>query len=386
MALYLNFTLAFLSFVAFTMTRMLLSLYALDLGATSFAVGVISALFWLFPTLLSWPIGMVSDRFGARWLFTTGSVAGLAGLLIPGFFSSMAAVYIAASMSGLSIAVYNVVAQNLVGVISKPEERTRNFANFMVLGAASSFVGPLMTGYAIDHWGHSLASLILSAVPLLGLALLLGLGGCLPKGNGEKRAPSSLRGMLTGKGMPALLTLSALVVLGADMFQFYLPIYGHQLGFSASVVGMVTAVLAVAGFSSRLVIRSLVARLGEMGVLTVALAMGTVSFLLLPLADNAITLGVVAAIFGFGMGCGQPVTVMLVYSLSEAGRAGETLGIRLTVNNLVRVVAPVAFGFIGTAFGMAPMFLLNGVLLSGGVFISRRQSRNSAHTALESKP
>jgi uncharacterized membrane protein len=86
------------------------------------------------------------------------------------------------------------------------------------------------------------------------------------------------------------------------------------------------------------------------------------------------------------MGCGQPVTVMLVYSLSEAGRAGETLGIRLTVNNLVRVVAPVAFGFIGTAFGMAPMFLLNGVLLSGGVFISRRQSRNSAHTALESKP
>jgi MFS family permease len=176
------------------------------------------------------------------------------------------------------------------------------------------------------------------------------------------------------------------VVLGADMFQFYLPIYGHQLGFSASVVGMVTAVLAVAGFSSRLVIRSLVARLGEMGVLTVALAMGTVSFLLLPLADNAITLGVVAAIFGFGMGCGQPVTVMLVYSLSEAGRAGETLGIRLTVNNLVRVVAPVAFGFIGTAFGMAPMFLLNGVLLSGGVFISRRQSRNSAHTALESKP
>jgi MFS family permease len=386
MALYLNFTLAFLSFVAFTVTRMLLSLYALDLGATPFAVGVISALFWAFPTLLSWPIGKVSDRFGARWLFTTGSVAGLAGLVIPGLFGSMAAVYIAASMGGLSVAVYNVVAQNLVGVISKPEERTKNFANFMVLGAASSFVGPLMAGYAIDHWGYSQSSLILSVVPLLGLALLLGFGGCFPKGHGEKRTASSLHGMLTGKGMPAVLTLSALVVLGADLFQFYLPIYGHELGFSASVVGMVTAALAVAGFSSRLAIRHLVARLGEMGVLTVALSMGTAGFLLMPLADNAIALGVVAAIFGFGMGAGQPVTVMLAYSLSEAGRAGETLGVRLTVNNLVRVVGPMLFGSIGTAFGMAPMFILNGLLLSSGVFISRRQERNSAHTAPESKP
>ncbi len=302
-----------------------------------------------------------------------------------GLFGSMVAVYIAASMGGLSLAVYNVVAQNLVGVISQPEERTKNFANFMVLGAASSFVGPLMTGYAIDHWGHSLSSLILSLVPLVSLALLLGLGGCLPKGNGEKRSAASLHGMLTGKGMPAVLTLSALVVLGADMFQFYLPVYGHELGFSASVVGMVTAALAVAGFSSRMAIRHLVARLGEMGVLTVALSMGTVAFLLMPLADGPMTLGLLAAIFGFGMGAGQPITVMLAYSLSEAGRAGETLGVRLTVNNLVRVVAPMLFGSIGTAFGMAPMFLLNGLLLSSGVFISHRNARQGVDANARAK-
>ena len=376
MALYLTYALALLSFIGFTSTRMLLSLYALDLGATPFSVGVIGALFWLFPMLLSWPIGAASDRYGSRWLLTAGSVAGVAGLVIPGLFASMWAVYLAATMGGLSLSVYNVVAQNLVGTISKPEERTRNFANFMVLGATSSFFGPLATGYSIDHAGHSLASLILSAVPLLGLSLLLAFGGSLPKGHGEKRGRTSLRAMLTGKGMAGVLTLSAVVVLGSDMFQFYLPVYGHQLGFSASVVGTISAALAVAGFSSRMAFRPLVAWLGEMGLLTVALSLGTASYLLLPLADTAVSLGVLAAIFGFGMGCGQPITVMLAYSLSEAGRAGETLGIRLTMNNLVRVVAPLLFGSIGTAFGMTPMFLLNGLLLGGGVFISRQQARN----------
>ena len=40
------------------------------------------------------------------------------------------------------------------------------------------------------------------------------------------------------------------------MFQFYLPVYGHKLGLTASTIGMVTAVLAIAMFGARVVMQA----------------------------------------------------------------------------------------------------------------------------------
>ena len=377
MALYLTFVLAFLAFVTFTATRMLLSLFALHLGASPFAVGVIGALFWIFPMLLSWPIGAASDRFGSRWLLVAGSLAGVGGLLVPGFFDSVEAAYAAATLGGLSLSVYNVAMQNIVGQISAPEHRTRNFANFMVIGSLSSFVGPLVTGFFIDHVGYSSASLILVVVPLLGLILLLARGSLLPRGSppppgsGQKRAAASL----SGPHMRSTLLLGAAVTLGTDMFQFYLPVYGHQLGMTASVIGVMTGCLSVASFVARLFIGRLISIMGEERLLTVTMLLGALAYLLVPFAGSALTLGAISVLFGLSMGCGQPLTVMLAYSLAEAGRAGETLGLRLTVNNLARVIGPLFFGFVATAFGMLPMFWLNGLLLGGSGLISRGRER-----------
>jgi MFS family permease len=375
MALYLTLATAFLAFVGFTSTRMLLSLYALNLGATPFSVGVISALFWIFPMLLSWPVGVASDRFGARWLLVAGSGAGTLALLTAGWFHSLPAVYAAAALGGIMLSVYNVVSQNVVGLISKPEERTRNFGTFMVFGSTSGFIGPAITGLCIDHLGFEGAARVMVAAPLLGLLLLGVWGGSLPTGHGRKRPPGSLAGMVAGRGMPSALVLGAIVTLGTDMFQFYLPVYGHRLGLSASAIGAITAILSLAMFSTRVLMPRLVARLGEQQLLTVVMSLGAAAYLIMPFAGNVFVLGAVAAMFGLSMGCSQPLTMMLMYSLSAAGRAGETLGLRLTVNNVFRVIGPMLFGSIGTAFGMLPMFWLNALLLGGGGVISNARER-----------
>lgn len=375
MVLYLTFVLAFLAFVSFTATRMLLSLFALHLGASPFAVGIIGALFWVFPMLLSWPVGVASDRFGSRWLLVAGSLTGVGGLLVPGFFDSVGAAYVAATLGGLSLSVYNVAVQNMVGQVSAPEHRTRNFANFMVVGSSSSLVGPLLTGFLIDHVGYSSASLILVVVPLAGLLLLLARGSRLPPGSGQKRARTSLSGALAGPNMRRTLFLGAAVTLGTDMFQVYLPVYGHQIGMTASVIGVMTGCLAVASFVARLFIGRLIAMLGEQRLLIVTMLLGALSYVLVPFAGGALTLGLISVLFGLSMGCGQPLTVMLAYNLAEAGRAGETLGLRLTVNNLARVAGPLLFGYIATGFGMLPMFWLNGLLLGAGGLIARGRTR-----------
>jgi predicted MFS family arabinose efflux permease len=80
---------------------------------------------------------------------------------------------------------------------------------------------------------------------------------------------------------------------------------------------------------------------------------------------------VVSFMFGLGMGCGQPITTMLIFSRSAEGRSGETLGLRQSVNNAIRVSAPAVFGFVATAFGLAPVFWISAIMMGGGGILSR---------------
>jgi predicted MFS family arabinose efflux permease len=71
------------------------------------------------------------------------------------------------------------------------------------------------------------------------------------------------------------------------------------------------------------------------------------------------------------MGISMPLTVILMYERTVQGRAGQTLGLRLSANNLVRVVGPVVFGAVGSAFGMPPVFWLNGAMMLIGALLAR---------------
>ena len=66
--LYLTFALMTCCFSSISSARVILSLNALELGATPSAVGLLVATFYTFPLLLSWPVGVLSDRLGSRWL------------------------------------------------------------------------------------------------------------------------------------------------------------------------------------------------------------------------------------------------------------------------------------------------------------------------------
>src|SRR5690606_7245465 len=134
------------------------------------------------PLLLSWPIGRLADRFGARWLVFTGNVSGAVSLLVPFAFPRIEALYLAALLTGLAFAFYLVTLQNLIGVLSPPERRARNFSTFSVIGAVTNFIGPLIAGFSIDHLGHAPASLTIAALPLAGALVLLTLGARLPGG------------------------------------------------------------------------------------------------------------------------------------------------------------------------------------------------------------
>jgi MFS family permease len=78
------FTLILTFFIAMSVwtSRVIVTLYALQLGARPFTVGILAAMFSVLPTLLSWHVGRFSDRFGSRWPVMFGTVAGILGMLV----------------------------------------------------------------------------------------------------------------------------------------------------------------------------------------------------------------------------------------------------------------------------------------------------------------
>ena len=78
---------------------------------------------------------------------------------------------------------------------------------------------------------------------------------------------------------------------------------------------------------------------------------------------------------GLGLGCGQPLSIVLTYNDSPPGRAGEALGMRLTVNKFTQIAVPIAFGSLGTAAGVFPVFWANAVLLLIGGYLSAERRK-----------
>jgi MFS family permease len=381
MSIYLTFALALFNLTTVQGGRVLISLYALKLGADPFVVGTLAAMFSVFPTLLSWQVGRLTDRFGSRLPLMLGAAVGSVGMLAPYFWPGMPALYVAAVTNGLLLAFCGVSLQNLVGLLSAREDLSRNFSNFSLMASAANLAGPLFAGFAIDLAGPAAASLSFALIAFVPVGMLAVWGGLLPGASLDVKPSGGVRDLLMDSGLWRVLATSSLVVTGIALYQYYLPVYAHGIGLSASAIGVLLAIFAAAAFIVRAVLPRLIERLGEAKLLAFAFLLGAAGLVAVPFFVNVVALGLASFAFGLGMGCGQPITMMMTFTGSAQGRSGEALGLRVTANHLTRMIGPVVFGMIGTAFGLAPVFWINAlVMVSGGAIavpgVARRMKRN----------
>jgi MFS family permease len=368
-----------LNMTAFRGSKVVVTLFAIELGAPQVSIGLLIATYSVFPMLLGLYAGKLTDRLGVRMPMVAGTLGVATALLVPFVFPRLPALYLSAVMIGASWVFYNVCAQNVIGLLSDAESRARNFSNYGLVMACGSFCGPMLSGFSIDHVGHARTYLHLAAVTLIS-ALILATSKVIAAVKGtagatEEHATYSAN-LLRNVPLRHTLITSAIVLTGTDLFQFYMPIYGHNVGLSASAIGMVLGTFAVAAFVVRLVMPALVKRYTPDIVLLWSLYVGGVAYLLFPMFDTAVLLGAVAFVLGIGMGCSQPVSLMLIYDRAPPGRSGEALGLRLTVNNFMHIAVPMIFGTLGSAFGVAPVFYANAAILAAGGVISTR-ARNA---------
>ena len=156
---------------------------------------------------------------------------------------------------------------------------------------------------------------------------------------------------------------SGIILTGVGLYEFYFPIYGKTLGLSASTIGVIVSCNAIAYILSRLVMQWMLKKFKEESVLGGCLTISALAFFLIPFFEKSVFLMVISFIMGLGMGCCQPLSIVMAYNRSPKGRTGEVLGIRLTVNKTVQFLVPILFGSVGSVLGFFPVFWSNAFLL-----------------------
>ena len=377
--IYLAVLLAVLQGMSMRASKLVVSLSALSQGASPFQVGLLAATFAAFPLVLAVYAGRTSDRIGVARPIVAGAVVSALGIVVPLAVGGVAGLVAAAALVGLGHIFFHVSIHNLIGGFGEGEARTRNFATFALGASIAAFLGPSLAGFAIDALGFRATHVLVAIVAVAPAVILLARPSIVPARVGHAKAEhgGSLE-LLRDPGLRRTLLMSGAAITGIELFTFYFPVYGKSIGLSASAIGVVMSSYAVAAFIVRMGMARATRRLGEVGVLTASLAMAGVTYFMVPFVANAPLLAAIAFLLGIGLGCAQPLTIILTYNHAPPGRSGEALGLRLVANKATQIGVPLVFGAMGTAFGVAPVFLANGAFLLAAGALSFAEQRGAA--------
>jgi MFS family permease len=371
MVLYLTIGLPVLCITAIKGSTVVVSLYALELGAGAGTIGVLIGLYALFPTLLSVAAGRMLDRRGYLPSLVAGALGMVAGLLIPVLLPTMPGLLLSAAVMGLSNVYFIVAMQSITNRLGDGPDRARNVANFSLAVSIGQLVGPVAAGLLIDGLGHRYAYAVLAVLPLGTLGMIAWLKSSLPTPprSADGTPKPDLLEMLRRPELRPVFVMSAVAVAAVDLYSFFLPIYAHSIDLSASMTGLILGTFAAAAFVIRALMPWLIARLGERRLLVQSLLLSGAAYLLFPFISAWWLLALLSFVLGLGVGCGQPLTMMMCYNRAPPGRSGEALGVRFTIVNMAHMSIPVLFGTMGSALGVLAVFWANGGLLiaSGAV-------------------
>jgi len=358
-------------------TRVANTLFALELGAGPLDTGLLLAVYGLFPLLLAIHIGKIGDRHGVRLPVVAGTIVSALGILLPWLWPVYPMLFLSAAVSGAGFILVQVSMQSLVGALGSGTARTRNLNLYALIVSVSDLLGPVLAGFSIDQFGHVRTYLHLAVPAVAAVGVLVFLAHRLPHHatGGADRRGQRMMDLFRSRNLRRMLVTSALVMGGLDLFQLYLPLHGHSVGLPASAIGLILGAFAAASFVTRALLPVLVHRVGEQQALGYSMVLSASTFFLIPMFESAVVLGVVCFVLGLGMGLGQPLTVILTYNYSPPGRHGESLGLRIAINNSMHVTVPAIFGAVGSLLGLAPVFWASSAMLAAGGYAARARKR-----------
>lgn len=361
--------------LAFAGSRVTLSLFALHLQATPLTVGILISLLAAVPLLFSVGWGRAIDRGGVRKPLFIGAGAVLGAMLLAVAVPRIEMLFVVSALAGSGFMLVHICVNQVAGLHGTPEQRPRNFTLLALAFSTSGFLGPVISGFAIDLVGHRLTFLLLGGSAVAGIALMLIRPVSMPAhptaahDHGGKR----LIDLFRLRDLRRAFVASAALSMAWDLFTFVTPIHGTQLGLSASTIGLILGAFGAAIFLVRVLLPLVVHRLSEWPLLVAGMLATGAAMTVFPLIDQVPLLMAVAFVLGLAIGGTQPMIMAVLYNTAPPGRGGEVVGVRTLLLNLTQSGIPLLFGIVGATLGMTPVFwAMAATLFISAVYTSRK--------------
>lgn len=375
-----------LGHIAFTGSRLAVSLFAIEQNASPLSVGVLMGLFALLPALLSIQTGRLVDRIGVKMPMIVGSVIATAGCLVAAFGSGLLALQLTSALVGTGFMVVGICVYQVVGDLASENNRTAQFSLLAIGFSVGGFAGPLVAGLSIDLLSHQRAFFVLAAFALLPAIAMVIHPIELPVKHLHRERPDDAAVMdLFHQPQLRRVYFNVLIFSVAwDVYNFALPIHGVRIGLSASQIGMVMGTFAAATFAVRLAMPWIANHMRPWTVIMASCGVSAVAYLAMPFAGNVILLMLLLFTLGVGLGAPQPMVLAILHDAAPPGRGGEAVGVRILLINGCQTIMPLLFGMVGT-LGMLPVFWATAGFLLGGGWLAR-QSQATFEKSRERNP
>lgn len=367
---YLMLATFFLSNLAVSGTRPIVSIHAHSLGASTFFIGLLVSAFAAFPLILAIRIGKWTDRFGTKALTLWGGTGVLAALAVPLWQPTLAGLLFSQICMGLSNNCIVTATQKRVSIVGG--NRDKAVTGMTTTAAAADFVSPLTGGFLYEHGGIRITFLVLLVIQIMMLALVRMMDSEPRRDAASTRTEEKKNTLILLKD-PHIrkgVLVSGIVVYSKDIFTAYFPVLAAGYGFSPSQTGTVLACVAAASVAVRLLQFKLVEWVDRDKLMAAALLAGAAAFTATSMLEHPWLLSATAVLLGAGLGLVQPLSWVYLIQYTPKGREGEVLGLRSMLNRSWQLSGPLMLGVVGHTFGLLPVFWVCGLTLLCGSWYS----------------
>jgi MFS transporter, DHA1 family, multidrug resistance protein len=364
------------------------SLYAQELGASTFMIGLLVTLRALLPIFIAMPSGQLIDSIGPMRMLVFGTLCLLASMVLTFLATDLSLLLLSQLFLGTAIIV---MASSFQVLVSAGERERRNAAikQYSMWMSGGTMLGPLLGGLVVSQFpvpleGYRAAFEVASVATGVFLILLL-VASRFYVHPASEATKLTTRDILSVGGVMASyrsglhltrhrpvqfgLTATFIIMYIQSLYMSFLPIFMDSFGFSVMVISAALTLKGLAGMLSRYLLGPLSKRFSNEQILTGAGFIAAACVLLTPLAgQSTVSMLILVVVMGGALGVNLPVSIMIMVDAIGEGERGRLMGLRLLVNRFSQMLSPAMFGLLGQVFGLTAALYGGGTLLMATMF------------------
>ena len=360
--------------------RPMITYRAIELDANAAQVGLIAALYALFPVILALQFGSWVGKLGEAKFIIYGTVAMMATSFALVLANSLVTLGIATAAAGLAHLACMVGGQSMVALRAPRESYDKYFGFYTFSASVGHLIGPVIASIVAGSDGTlpkstSNAFLLATVLTIIALVPVIRWRNERPTVVGKENSEGTFRAAINlakRPGIMAAIYISLAISSVADVLVVFLPLFGTENNFSPYAIGAILAIRAGTTMLSRLFLGRLSDRFSTFQLLWWSTIISLVCCVAMAFAHTPVTLGAIVFIAGFSLGVGQPLTMSLVSQKTESSERALAVSARLMGNRFGQFLVPAAAGTIAAASGAGAVFIALAILLGTSIFSVKR--------------